>query len=81
MILPLPIFTIPPIAMALLEKLRLIPKGKMLRSIMEVLVLLPCLTAALPLSCAIFPQQGVVSANKLEKQFQDLKGADGQTIE
>ena len=57
---------IPGIGMATLDRLGMIPRSRALRTLVELSVIGFSLWLALPMSVALFPQKGEISANQLE---------------
>ena len=65
-VLSFPIFMIPGIGMAALDRLGMIPRSRALRIAVELSLIGFSLWIALPLSVALFPQKGEISSNQLE---------------
>lgn len=74
-ILSFPIFTIPGVAMFLLDKGGLIPKSRVPKTILELTVITFALWVALPLSVSLFPQRGEIAANELEQEFKGMRNS------
>lgn len=80
-VLSFPIFTIPGVAMLLLDKGGLIPKRRAPRTLVELGVVSFALWVALPLSVSLFPQRGEIESKELEQEFQGLRNSKGQIVE
>lgn len=66
MALSFPIFILPGVSMALLDKLKLIPKSRAPKTILELGVITFSLWIALPLSVSLFPPKGEVKNTEIE---------------
>jgi hypothetical protein len=71
-ILSIPTFFIPGILMFLIDKVGLMPKGRVARTTLDLAVISFALFHALPLSVSIFPSKGEISADILEPEFKQL---------
>ena len=69
--LPIPLLTIPPIIMAMLEKTALLKKNPRLHMPFNILVCSITFFYALPATIAIFPQMSEVKTSELEKEIQE----------
>ena len=65
-ILSMPTFCIPGIAMFLLDKMGLIPRATAPRTVLELTVIAFALWTALPVSVSLFPQRGEINGSDLE---------------
>ena len=79
--LAFPIIMLPGVGMYSLDRMKLIPRNKALRTIQELSVVGLALWVALPLSVSLFPQKGEILAEKLEDEFKGLKSKNGEVIE
>ncbi len=79
----LPVFPLllPPVAVASLKSLKLLPKSKPLLLAVEILIISLCIGIGLPAALAIEPQKMEIRAEKLEPEFQNLVDQDGKLIE
>ncbi len=73
----LPTFTIPGIAMFMLDKGGMIPKARIPKTALELLVVSFALWTAPPLSCSLFPQKGEISAMEIEEEFRGKRNSNG----
>jgi len=69
-LLPIPLLTIPPLVMTMLEKTALLRKNPRLNMPINTIVCSICFFYALPATIAIFPQMSEVKTNDLEKEIQ-----------
>jgi hypothetical protein len=76
-----PIFIVPGVSMALFDKMGLIPKARIPKTILELSVIAFALWIALPLSVSIYPQQGEMTAAQLEEEFRGKRTANGRVVE
>ena len=81
MILPIPIFAIPGTIFYYMDEKKLKPKGKSANVALEIFVLACSLFIALPLSVAIFPQNGSLKAEDMEEGFKTLKRRNGEPVQ
>uniref|UniRef100_A0A4W4HD42 Sidoreflexin n=1 Tax=Electrophorus electricus TaxID=8005 RepID=A0A4W4HD42_ELEEL len=68
-VLPLPIFVLPPVIMAFLEKLPLLRANRRLMLPMHSLVCLAVFGLSLPLAISLFPQMSEIEASHLEPEI------------
>ncbi|KAM4625105.1 sideroflexin-5a isoform 1-T1 [Polymixia lowei] len=68
-VLPMPILVLPPIIMAVLEKLPLLQKQRRLVLPVHSLVCLGAFSLALPLAISLFPQMSQIDVNRLEPEI------------
>jgi hypothetical protein len=80
-ILSMPTFIIPGVAMFLLDKGGLLPKSRGPRTILDLTVISFALWTALPLSVSLFPQRGEIAASQLEEEFRGRRNSKGQIVE
>ncbi|XP_065828245.1 sideroflexin-5-like [Oscarella lobularis] len=69
--LPLPILVLPPIAMTVLERTRLLKNNPRLNLPFQVLTVTTAFAFALPLAISLFPQEGQIKRLALEKELQE----------
>lgn len=62
MILSFPIFILPGVSFAVLDRFKLIPKSRVPKTIVELSVIIFSLWIALPLSVSLFPPRGEVES-------------------
>ena len=75
----LPMF-LPPLILMILEKVRMMPRNKAGKLTIEITLMILYLYLAAPLGLALFPQQGLINADELEPQFQQIRDAEGHLI-
>ncbi|XP_049452101.1 sideroflexin-5a [Epinephelus fuscoguttatus] len=68
-VLPMPILMLPPMIMAVLEKLPLLQRQRRLVLPVHSLVCLAAFSLALPLAISLFPQMSQISVNQLEPEI------------
>ncbi|XP_032403152.1 sideroflexin-5a isoform X2 [Xiphophorus hellerii] len=68
-VMPMPIMVLPPMVMAVLEKLPLLQRRRRLVLPVHSLVCLAAFGFALPLAISLFPQMSQISANQLEPEI------------
>ncbi|XP_027857419.1 sideroflexin-5a isoform X1 [Xiphophorus couchianus] len=68
-VMPMPIMVLPPMVMAVLEKLPLLQRRQRLVLPVHSLVCLAAFGLALPLAISLFPQMSQISANQLEPEI------------
>uniref|UniRef100_A0A3B3YR18 Sidoreflexin n=1 Tax=Poecilia mexicana TaxID=48701 RepID=A0A3B3YR18_9TELE len=68
-VMPMPIMVLPPMVMAVLEKLPLLQRRRRLVLPVHSLVCLAAFGLALPLAISLFPQMSQISANQLEPEI------------
>uniref|UniRef100_A0AAQ6ACV5 Sidoreflexin n=1 Tax=Amphiprion ocellaris TaxID=80972 RepID=A0AAQ6ACV5_AMPOC len=68
-VLPMPILVLPPMIMAVLEKLPLLQKHRRLVLPVHSLVCLAAFSLALPLAISLFPQMSQISVDQLEPEI------------
>jgi hypothetical protein len=66
MALSFPIFILPGVSMALLDKAGLIPRSRGPKTILELAVISFALWIALPISVSLFPPKGEVKSTEIE---------------
>jgi hypothetical protein len=69
MALSFPIFILPGVSMAVLDKMKLIPKAKAPKTLLECTVIAFSLWIALPLSVSLFPPKGELKGTEIEPEF------------
>ncbi|CAF0844511.1 unnamed protein product [Brachionus calyciflorus] len=74
--LPIPLLTIPPIVMTMLEKTALLKKNPRLHMPFNILICSITFFYALPATIAIFPQMSEVKTKDLEKEIQERTNED-----
>jgi len=72
--LPIPVLIVPPVVMSML------PVTGTAATITELLVIIGCISCALPCALAILPQEMEVPTSSLEPEFQGLKDKAGKPI-
>jgi len=72
----LPCLTIPPFAMAYLEKTAWLKKNPQFRTPINLGIISILLWSALPAAVAIFPQEGSIPVSRLESSHQNIKNGD-----
>ncbi len=80
MVLSAPTFIIPGLSMFLFDKFGLIPKARIPKTLFELTVIAVGLTLAPPLSVALFPQKGSISANEIEAEFKEMRNSRGEIV-
>ena len=65
-VLSFPTFCIPGVAMAVLDRLGMIPKARVPKTILDIGVIGVALYIALPFSVSLFPQKGTINAELME---------------
>jgi tricarboxylate carrier len=81
MILPLPVFLLPPIGLSIIDNLsihsttltRLMQKNKHTTLVLNTIFILLGFSFGLPATIALFPQIGTIQTNELESKFHHLK--------
>ncbi|CAL8330881.1 sideroflexin-5b [Gadus morhua] len=68
-VLPMPIFVLPPILMSYLEKMRFLQNHRRLRLPIHSLVCLATFSLSLPLAISLFPQMSQIEASHLEPEI------------
>ncbi|XP_030627081.1 sideroflexin-5a isoform X2 [Chanos chanos] len=68
-VLPMPILVLPPMVMALLERLPVFPKRRHLVLPVHSLVCLSAFSLALPLAISLFPQNSQIAVSRLEPEI------------
>ena len=81
MVLSFPIFIIPGVSMFALDKLGLIPRARVPKTVLEIAVIAFSLWIALPLSVSLFPPRGDVSAAELEPEFREMRNSKGRIVQ
>lgn len=79
-VLPFNVIFFPSIALSILTKLRLAPKGGLSMKLTEMTLCIMALTVSLPASVALFKQQATLRAEDLEDKFKELKDAQGEEV-
>lgn len=77
MVLSFPIFILPGVSMALLDKAGLIPKARGPQAILQLAVISFALWIALPISVSLFPPRGEVKNTEIEPEFRELRNSQG----
>ena len=68
---------IPAVSMLALEKLKVVPTGKLAKGLLDFgLIFLVCYSSV-PLSVAMFPKEAIIKSSELEVEFQHIKGKNG----
>lgn len=80
MALSFPIFILPGVSMAILDRLRLIPRSRAPKTILELAVISFSLWIALPLSVSLFPPKGELKATEIEAEFHNMKNSRGEVV-
>ena len=88
MILPLPIFLLPPIGLSIIDHLsihstglkRLLLKSKHTTLVLNTIFILLGFSFGLPATIALFPQIGTISSEELESKFHHLKDKESGTV-
>jgi sideroflexin-5 len=75
-VLPLPVLFFPAFANAILEKMRLWPKGVAAGKFMELGLCICSLTFALPMSIALFEQRAMIKREDIDENLANLKVSD-----
>ena len=73
MVLPFPIFAIPGAINYLLDRKGLSPKTKAVDVTLQLSILTFALWFALPVSVAVFPQNGEIGPDNMEVEFKEMK--------
>ena len=81
MALSFPIFILPGVSMALLDRFKMIPKSKTPKTILELSVISFSLWIALPISVSLFPPRGEVKGIEIEPQYATMKNSRGEVVE
>lgn len=81
MVLPAPIFFIPGVSMFLLDRIGMIPKARVPKTILELTVLCFSLIIALPLAVSVFPPKGEINASEIEEEFRNKRNSKGHLVE
>lgn len=79
--LPAPLLIIPPMVMMVLGRTSLLRRYPRLHLPVETLVCVGAFVFGLPLSLALFPQEGSIEASKLEPRFHNLRDKAGNPVE
>eukprot|EP00457_Paulinella_chromatophora_P009022 gb/GEZN01009073.1/.p1 GENE.gb/GEZN01009073.1/~~gb/GEZN01009073.1/.p1 ORF type:complete len:335 (+),score=18.10 gb/GEZN01009073.1/:53-1057(+) len=80
-VLPIPILILPPAILAGLQHLKCWPHSPRLAALSQLFIITACLSGALPLSIALFPQTCDVPVTKLEPKFQNLRDEAGHPVQ
>jgi Sideroflexins len=80
MILAGPIFIFPGLSMFLLDKVGMIPKSRVPKTILELAVISMSLYVALPLSVSLFPPRGEIAADQIEPEFREMRNSRGDLV-
>ena len=75
-VLPLPVLFFPALGNAILEKMRLWPKGVVPGKLLELGLCICSLTFALPMSIALFEQRAMIKREDIDEHLKNLKVAD-----
>ncbi len=79
-ILPLAVFLLPGSIMYFLDRVKVMPKARGPKMLVEVLVVSLSLWLALPFSIAIFPQYGSLPVESIEEEFRNLRTSKGEQV-
>jgi hypothetical protein len=80
-VLPFPVIFFPSLALSLLSKLRLAPKGAFASKMVEFWLCVLSLTVSLPLSVALFKQQACLDISEVEAdKFENAKNTNGEAV-
>jgi tricarboxylate carrier len=71
---------LPPMAMGLLGKMKMLPNSNKLKMLLEIGIIYLSLQGALPAALAVFPQTAKFNVKDLEPQFQNLKDVNGNKV-
>ena len=80
MVLSGPIFILPGLSMFLLDKVGLIPRARIPKTILELTVISLALWVALPLSVSLFPPRGEIEASEIESEFREMRNSKGELV-
>ena len=64
-----------------LDRAGLLPKHRVPKTALDLLVIALALYTALPISVSLFPPRGEINANLLEAEFREMKNGNGVVIE
>lgn len=81
MALSFPIFILPGVSMALLDRFGMIPKARIPKTALELGVIAFSLWIALPISVSLFPPRGEVKNTEIEQEFREVRNSHGKLIE
>lgn len=67
--------------MFLLDKMGLVPRARVPKTILELAVISFSLWVALPISVSLFPQRGEISAKEIEPEFREIRNGKGKIVD
>ena len=80
-VLSFPIFILPGVSMALIDKAGLLPRARAPKTLLELSVIAFALWVALPISVSLFPPTGEAKSAEIEPEFRELRNAKGQIVD